>query len=172
MAVLLDARHCAPRAAHMSSSLHELSLSRRIEAPPELVYRAWTEPELVRQWFTPRPWTTPVVELDVRPGGSSYILMRGPGGEEQPCHGVYLEVVPGRRLVFTDAWTRAWEPSAKPFLTGIITFDDEGPATRYTARVRHWSAVDMEAHEKMGFHPGWGAATDQLESLLRALQVR
>lgn len=156
----------------MTPELHELSLTRRIEAPRELLFRAWTEPELLKLWFTPRPWTTPVVELDVRPGGSSYILMRGPAGEEQPCHGVYLEVVPGRRLVFTDAWTRAWEPSAKPFLTGIITFDDEEDATLYTARVRHWSAADREAHEKMGFHQGWGAATDQLEALVRTLQAR
>lgn len=111
-----------------------------------------------------------MVELDVRPGGSSFILMRGPDGEEFPNRGVYLEVVPNARLVFTDAYVNsAWEPAEKPFMTGIITFADEGAGTRYTARVRHWSAGDRATHEQMGFHEGWGKATDQLEALLRGV---
>lgn len=148
---------------------HELTLTRLIDATPDKLFRAWTEPELIKQWFTPRPWTTPVVETDVRPGGSSYILMRGPNGEEFPNRGVYLEVVRNERLVFTDAYTRAWEPAEKPFMTGIITFAAEGGKTRYHARVLHWSAADREAHEKMGFHEGWGKATDQLEQLVAGL---
>lgn len=85
-----------------------------------------------------------------------------------PNRGVYLDVVPNERLVFTDAYVRAWEPSEKPFMTGILTFErtPEGK-TKYTARVRHWTTEDREAHEKMGFHPGWDIATDQLEALLR-----
>jgi len=148
---------------------HELTLTRLIDAPRELLFRAWTEPELLKRWFTPRPWTTPVVEADVRPGGKSYVLMRGPDGEEQPCHGVYLEVVPGRRLVFTDAFTEAWLPSSKPFFVCVVTFDDEAGKTRYTAVARHWTAADKGAHEAMGFHAGWNAATDQLEALVREL---
>lgn len=148
---------------------HELILTRLIDAPREKLFRAWTEPELLKRWFTPRPWTTPVVETDVRPGGSSYILMRGPDGNEFPNRGVYLEVVRNERIVFTDAYTAAWEPSGKPFMTGIITFEDAGGKTRYTARVRHWSEADREAHEKMGFHEGWGKATDQLEALVAKL---
>ena len=69
------------------------------------------------------------------------------------------------RLVFTDAYTKAWEPSEKPFLTGIVTFEDEGGKTRYTARALHWTAADREAHEKMGFHEGWGQCADQLAAL-------
>ena len=150
----------------------DLVLERVVPVSPKKVWAAWTKPEHLMKWFCPKPWSVSSCELDVRPGGICRTVMRSPEGEDFPNLGCYLDVVDGRRLVFTDAWTRAWEPSAKPFLTGIITFDDEGPATRYTARVRHWSAVDMEAHEKMGFHPGWGAATDQLEALLRALQQR
>jgi uncharacterized protein YndB with AHSA1/START domain len=144
----------------------ELSLTRLIEAPRERLYRAWTQPDLLQRWFTPRPWTTPVVELDVRPGGSSHIVMRGPDGSEFPNDGVYLEVVPNAKLVFTDAYTRAWEPADKPFMTGIITFADEAGGTRYTARVLHWTEADREAHEQMGFHDGWGKATDQLVALV------
>jgi uncharacterized protein YndB with AHSA1/START domain len=149
---------------------NELVLTRIIDAPPSLLYRCWTEPELIKQWFTPRPWTTPVVEADVRPGGSCSILMRGPAGEEFPNRGVYLDVVTNERIVFTDAYTSAWELSAKPFFTSIVTFEamPDGK-TLYTARARHWSAADRENHEKMGFHEGWGAAADQLEALLKTI---
>jgi len=144
----------------------ELVLSRIIDAPPHKVYRAWTEPDLLRQWFAPAPFTTPVAELDVRPGGANRIVMRSAEGHEFPNRGVYLEVVPNERLVFTDAYTEAWQPSGKPFMTVILTFEDEGGRTRYTARVRHWTAEDRETHEKMGFHQGWGQCADQLAALV------
>lgn len=147
----------------------ELVLERIIDAPRELLYRAWTEPELMKQWFTPPPWTVSHAELDVRPGGANLIIMRGPEGQEMPNRGVYLEVVPNERLVFTDAFVRAWEPSEKPFMTGILTFEDLGGKTRYTALVRHFTAEDCKTHETMGFHAGWGKATDQLEELARSL---
>jgi len=148
---------------------YELTLTRLIDAPPEKLFRAWTEPELMKEWFTPRPWTTPVVETDVRPGGSSYVLMRGPDGEEFANRGVYLEVVKNKRLVFTDAYTSAWQPSGKPFMTAIVEFESEGGKTRYTARALHWSEADRDAHLKMGFHEGWGKAADQLEALVKKL---
>ncbi|TAJ24128.1 MAG: polyketide cyclase, partial [Reyranella sp.] len=144
----------------------ELVLTRLIDAPREKLYRAWTDPELLKQWFAPKPWTTPFVELDVRPGGSGLFVMRSPEGQDMPNHGTYLEVVPNERLVSTDAFTRAWEPSAKPFMLLIVTFEDEGGKTRYTARVRHWTVEDKEAHEKMGFHEGWGICADQLTALV------
>lgn len=148
------------------ASDRELVLTRLIDAPREKLFRAWTEPELMKQWFTPRPWTTPVIEVDLRPGGSNLIVMRGPDGTEFPNRGVYLEIVKNERLVFTDAYTKAWEPSEKPFFTGIITFEDEGGKTRYTARAVHWTVADREAHEKMGFHEGWGLCADQLAELV------
>jgi uncharacterized protein YndB with AHSA1/START domain len=140
-------------------------LSRIINAPRAKVYRAWTDASVLPQWFAPLPWTTPFAQLDVRAGGSSVVTMRSPEGQDFPNSGVYLEVVPNEKLVFTDAYTKAWEPSAKPFMTVILTFEDAGPGkTKYTARVLHWSVADREAHEKMGFHPGWGLCTEQLEA--------
>ena len=151
------------------SADRELVLTRLIAAPREKLYRAWTEPELLKQWFAPKPYTTPKAELDLRPGGANLIVMRGPDGKDMPNRGVYLEVVPNRRLVATDAYARAWEPSDKPFMTMILSFDDEGGGTRYTALVRHWTAADREAHEKMGFHHGWGLCADQLAALVAKL---
>lgn len=149
----------------------ELSLTRVIDAPAELLFRAWTEPALIVRWFTPEPWTTVSAQTDPRPGGSSLIVMRSPAPDSRdfPNRGVYLEVVKNRRLVFTDAFVHAWEPSCKAFMVGTITFDDLGGRTRYSARVQHWSAEDRDAHEKMGFHPGWGKATDQLAALVATL---
>ena len=144
----------------------ELVLTRLIDAPRSKLFRAWTDPELLKQWFVPRPWTVARAEVDVRPGGANLIVMRSPEGQEFPNRGVYLEVVPDRRLVFTDAYTSAWQPSQRPFMTGIVTFDDEAGQSRYTARVLHWSVADREAHEKMGFHEGWGQCADQLAELV------
>jgi uncharacterized protein YndB with AHSA1/START domain len=151
------------------TSDRELVLTRLIDAPRTKVFKAWTDPELLKQWFAPLPYTTPVAELDVRPGGANLIVMRDPQGNDLPNRGVYLEVVENERLVFTDAYTKAWEPSRKPFMTVIITLEDEGGKTRYTARVQHWTAADRETHEKMGFHRGWGQCTDQLAALVAKL---
>ena len=144
----------------------DLILTRLIDAPPEKVYRAWTDAELLKQWFAPLPWTTPFAELDVRPGGTNSIVMRSPEGNDMPNSGVYLEVVPNERLVVTDAYTSAWEPSEKPFMTLILTFENLDGKTKYTALVRHWTVADRETHETMGFHTGWGICTDQLTALV------
>ena len=147
----------------------ELVLTRLIDAPPEKLFRAWTDPKLIVKWFTPPPYKTIHAETDVRPGGASLIVMQSPEGQEMPNRGVYLEVIPNRKIVATDAFTSAWEPSEKPFMVITLTFENEGGKTRYTARAQHWSAEDKEAHEKMGFHEGWGVATDQLEALAKTI---
>ena len=94
------------------------------------------------------------------------IVMRSPEGKEFPGRGVYLEVVKNSRLVFTDAFTKAWEPSDKPFMLVELTFEGQAGLTKYTARVRHWSIADREAHEKMGFHQGWVTCAEQLATLV------
>src|SRR3546814_7253425 len=71
-------------------------LSMTLDAPRANVWRCWTEPDLLKQWFAPAPWTTPEAEMDVRPGGASRIVMRSPEGQDMPCRGVYLEVAPKR----------------------------------------------------------------------------
>jgi|HubBroStandDraft_2_1064218.scaffolds.fasta_scaffold194717_2 uncharacterized protein YndB with AHSA1/START domain len=155
--------------AHAAPTDRDLMLTRTINSSREKLYRAWSDPELLKQWFAPLPYTTPIAEIDLRPGGSSLIVMRSPDGQEMPNRGVYLEVKKNERLVFTNAYTSAWEPSEKPFMTVILTFEDEGGKTKYTALVRHWTVADREAHEKMGFHKGWGQCTDQLEALVAKL---
>jgi uncharacterized protein YndB with AHSA1/START domain len=150
---------------------HELVLTRLIDAPRAKLFRCWTEPALLKQWFAPAPVTTPVAEVDLRVGGACRIVMRTPDGNDIPCPGTYLEVVPDRKLVFSDAYTGDWMPktNSKPFMTAIITFDDEAGKTRYTATVRHWSADDKKTHEQMGFHDGWAKCADQLAALAKTI---
>jgi uncharacterized protein YndB with AHSA1/START domain len=149
-----------------SAQGRDLVLTRLIAAPRAKLFKAWTDPALMKQWFAPRPWTTPVVETDPRPGGAIYIVMRGPDGQEFPNRGVYLEVVENARLVSTDAFVKAWEPAEKPFMTLELTFEDQGGTTKYTARARHWTVADREAHEAMGFHQGWAICAEQLAALV------
>ncbi len=150
---------------------YELSLTRLIDAPREILFRARTEPDLLMQWFCPKPWTVSSAKLDVWPGGANVIVMRSPDGEETPNRGVYLDVVENERIVFTDAFTEAWVPSEKAFMVGTITFENEGGKTRYTAHVQHWSEEDLKAHEELGFHEGWSMATDQLAELAATLST-
>lgn len=149
---------------------HELVLVREFDAPRAKIYKAWTDAELMKEWFVPKPWSLAEATLDVRPGGSSLIVMQDPDGNKYPNAGVYLELIENEKIVFTDAYTSAWVPSEKPFFTAVILLEDLGNGrTKYTAKALHWRAEDKEAHEKMGFHEGWGLAADQLAELLKRI---
>lgn len=159
-------------AAHDSGAARELSLTREIDAPPALVYKAWTEH--LAEWFAPKPMITRLIDVDVRAGGRFQFTMTDPNsGAEYPCDGVFLEVVPNRRIVSTDAFKPGWQPSDKAFMVAVTTFDDLGNGkTLYTARARHWTDEDLKAHEEMGFHQGWGQVADQLVELVRQLKAK
>ena len=140
----------------------DLVLERVVDVPPELVWIAWTKPEHLKKWFTPAPWTVTACEIDLRPGGIFSTTMRSPEGQEFPNVGCYLEVVPQKRLVFTDALLPGYRPAQNPFMTAIIAIEPHGSGTRYTATALHHDAAARKKHEEMGFHQGWGAALDQL----------
>ncbi|MDB4988964.1 MAG: putative glutathione S-transferase-related transrane protein [Myxococcaceae bacterium] len=148
---------------------HELVLTRLLDASAEKLYRCWTEPALLKQWFVPKPYTISSVELDLRPGGASNIVMRSPEGRDIPNPGVYLEIVPNRKLVFSDAFGPGWVPAGQPFMVAQVTFEPEGTKTRYIAHARHWTAEAKAQHEAMGFHQGWSTCADQLEALAKTL---
>ena len=148
----------------------ELVLTRIIDVPADKLFKCWTTPERMHEWFCPKPWYVSRAELDVRTGGSSLIVMNGPNGEEVANPGIYLEVVPNKRIVFTDAFTSAWAPSQKPFMVGIVEFEDLGDGTtRYTATARHWSVEDRKTHEQMGFQEGWGIVADQMAEVAKTM---
>jgi uncharacterized protein YndB with AHSA1/START domain len=145
---------------------HELSITRLIDAPRTEVFRAWTEPELLKQWWGPHGMTTPECEMQLWVGGVFRTLMRAPDGTQYPNQGVFLEILAPRRLVFTDAFGENWVPAAKAFMTAVIELEDIQGKTRYTARALHWNAADCQAHEEMGFHTGWNQSLDRLVQLV------
>jgi uncharacterized protein YndB with AHSA1/START domain len=142
-----------------------LSVTTFIAAPPDKVWHVMTQRQ--EDWWCPRPWTIEIIEQDWRPGGRSAIIMRGPDGEEEPHEGVFLEVVPGRRFISTDAFRAGWVP-AGPFMVGTWEIAPEGTGTRYTASARHWTDEACERHEAMGFDEGWSTCAAQLKDVCEA----
>ncbi len=142
----------------------DLTLERVIDATPQAVFDAWIDPAKLPQWWGPHGMTTPVCEIDARPGGLFRTVMRAPDGAEYPTQGVFLLLAPGRRLVFTDAFDPDWRPSAKPFFTADVRFEDLDGKTRLTAFARHWTVEDRETHERMGFANGWAQTLERLDA--------
>jgi uncharacterized protein YndB with AHSA1/START domain len=148
----------------------DLKLERIVEAPRELLWKAWTEPEHLKKWFAPRPWQMVECEIDLRPGGMFRTVMRSPEGQDFPGVGCYLEVVENERLVWTDALGPGYRPAVKAFFTAILTLEDHGTGTRYIARALHKDEADRKTHEDMGFIEGWGQCLDQLLELIAKMK--
>jgi len=148
------------------SALHELKVTRHIDAPRDVVWQAFTE--RMAEWWCPKPWTTEIVACDMRPGGRSAMVMRGPDGEESPMEGVFLEVRPAVLVVFTDAFAAGWLPQG-PFFVGTMTFEDDGAGTLYTGSARHWTEEAYKQHQAMGFEQGWGVVADQLAAVAEGM---
>ena len=154
-------------------SSFSLDIERVLNAPVDKLWRCWTEPELLKQWFCPRPWQVTEALMELRPSGRFAVVMNGPDGEEARMTGVYLQIEWDKRIVFTNAFREPWVPSEKAFMVGDIRFDAmSDDRTRYRACAHHWTAEDMKTHEAMGFHAGWNQAADQLEELARSLLPR
>lgn len=145
----------------------DLILERTVDVRPEVVWRAWTQPEHVKQWFTPKPWETIACEIDLRPGGRFSTTMRSPDGTEFPNVGCYLEIVPNRKLAWTDALLPGFRPSLEPFMSAVILLEPDGSGTRYTAIALHANAEARRKHEEMGFLDGWSTALDQLVAYMK-----
>lgn len=152
-----------------ASSDRDLAIERFVAAPPERLWAGWTTPDLLVQWFTPAPWVTLEAEVDLRPGGVFRTVMQGPDGERNEGDGCVLEVVPGRRFVWTSALGPGFRPvhddEGFPF-TAVIEFEPQDGGTRYRATVRHATPADAATHAEMGFESGWNAALDQLVALV------
>lgn len=146
----------------MSSENYQLSITRHIAAPPEKVWSIMTE--RFSEWWCPVPWRAELDSVEWCSGGRFDTTMYGPDGEVITSCGVLLEVTPGKRMVFTDAMDRDWQPQG-PFMIGIMALEAEAGGTRYTASSRHWTKESMVQHEQMGFTEGWSAVAEQLAKL-------
>jgi uncharacterized protein YndB with AHSA1/START domain len=149
----------------------DLVITRRLDVPRALVWRAWTDPVHLKEWWCPKPWTTEVKAFDFVPGGAFHTLMTGPDGDTSDNPGAFLEIVPQAKIVFTSALVGGWRPAASPWMpmTAIITMADEGAGTRYVATVMHPDEATRAKHAEMGFADGWSICIDQLATFARAL---
>lgn len=152
----------------------DLVLERMLDLPPERVWAAWTEPDLLVRWFTPAPWRTVECVVDLRPGGRFDTTMQSPEGDRYPNGGAYLVVEPERLLVFTSTMTEDFRPAPPsngaddlPFTARIELTPTSDGGTHYRAVAIHPTAELASKHREMGFHDGWGAALDQLVALVR-----
>ncbi|BAQ18629.1 VOC family protein [Methyloceanibacter caenitepidi] len=141
-----------------------------LDAPRSAVWRCWTEPDLLKQWFCPKPWQVSEADFDLRPGGRMNTVMVGPDGTRMDNTGIWLEIVSGKRLTFTDAYSEGFVPRESSFMTGYVALSDApGQRTTMVWGARHSKAADKQAHLEMGFQRGWSAAAAQLEELARSL---
>lgn len=156
----------------------DLVLERILDAPVDLVWKAYTDPDHLKRWFAPRPYEISECELDLRPGGIFRIRMVGPDGFDtgHGNAGCVLEVVERSRLVWTSALGPGYRPAemgegCESFpMTAIISFADAGEGrTRYRAVALHRNETDRDLHDKMGFQDGWGTTAAQLEELAKTL---
>ncbi|MBK6458975.1 MAG: SRPBCC family protein [Gemmatimonadetes bacterium] len=151
---------------------YDLEISRVLRVPRALVWKAWSDPAHLKEWWCPKPWTTEVRAFDLRPGGAFHTFMRGPDGGTSDNPGAFLEVVPQSRLVWTSALLEHWRPAADPWMpmTAYINLSDEGEHTRYVATVLHKDKATRDQHEAMGFFDGWGTCITQLEQFAASLR--
>lgn len=149
----------------------DLTFERTVDVATAQIWRAWTEPEQIKRWFTPAPWRTIACSLDLRPGGSFYTVMQSPEGEEFHNAGCYLEVLAPHRLVWTNALAPGFRPAAIPpgefAMTAIIELAEHAGGTRYRATVLHENPAARAQHAAMQFEAGWGKALDQLVALVK-----
>lgn len=150
----------------------DLSITRAIRAPRALVWKAWSDPEHLKHWWCPKPWTTEVLAFDFRPGGGFHTFMRGPDGDTSDNPGSFLEIVPQTRIVMTSCLVGDWRPAPDVWLpfSAVISLADEGKGTRYTATCLHKDRAGRDQHEQLGFYEGWGICITQLDEYALSLR--
>lgn len=142
----------------------DLSFTRVLAAPRRLIWDCWTQAAHIPHFFVPAPHKVTAVEIDLRVGGR-FNTRFDVDGQVIDNKGVYLEVVPTEKLVFSDSHTEGWKPAADPFMTAILLFADAPDGgTIYTAIARHRSEDACKTHRDMGFFDGWGTVATQLET--------
>jgi uncharacterized protein YndB with AHSA1/START domain len=147
-----------------TDTLPEVTIKRTFNAPRAVVFKAWTDPKQLGQWFGPKGFDNPVCEADARPGGKLKIHMRGPDGAIYPCLGTFHEVVEPERLVFTS---QAVEDDGTVLIEArnTVTFADVGGKTLLTLNARVVKVTGMGAQYVKGMEQGWGQSFDKLEAM-------
>jgi uncharacterized protein YndB with AHSA1/START domain len=147
----------------------DLTLQRVIRAPRKAVWRAWTDPDQLAQWWIPAPTVTRVDRLEVRPGGAFVTRMSDDGVEFVPhMDALFLVVDEYERIAFTNAVDSRWRPTRPDPIAMVaeILLADHPTGTDYRVIVRHGDPASRARHEEIGFFEGWGSVTGQLAALV------
>ena len=154
----------------------ELVITRILDAPRELVWKAWTEPELMMQWWAPKTFTAPSIKLDLRVGGEYLVCMLSPEGKDYWSKGTYKEIVPGQRLVLTDSFADdkgnivpatyyGMSPEFPLESVVTVTFDENDGRTKLTLRYDDVSSIPESDLTDM--QQGWNEMLDKLADFLK-----
>lgn len=154
-----------------------LAISRMFEAPREKVWKAWTDPALVKRWWGPKNYTSPLCKIDLRVGGSYLFGMRSPEGKDYWSAGVYQEIAPPERLVFTDAFadkTGKYVPASEYGMAGdwpmelLITLDFQEREGKTEMALRHFGIPEGEMKEMT--KAGWNQSFDKFAAVLKQIR--
>jgi len=154
-----------------STSDREIVFEREFNAPRNMVFKAWTEPERLTHWWGPTDWTLPVCNIDLRPGGVWHYCMRGPNGEESWGKATYSEIVEPVRLVYTDAFSDAAGNvnEAMPQMEITVTFAEGAGKTNVTMRALAASAEQVKQLLGMGMEEGMKQTWARLDAYLASI---
>ena len=153
----------------------ELTITHDFDAPREVVWKAWTDPDMFMQWWGPKEFTTPVSKIDLRVEGEYFNCMRSPDGQDFCSNGVYREIVEPERLVMTDSFADKEGNTVPATHYGMgadfpmemqirVTFEEEGNKTKLT--LNHSDVTNLSETELSDMRQGWNESLDKLAELL------
>ncbi len=154
-----------PQTADTLADDFVLSITRRLDAPRELVFKVWSQPEHLARWWGPKDFTLPSCQMDFRPGGAFRFTMRGANGKDHTLQGVYREIVPPERLSFSWRWVDEAEDCAGPETQVTVTLESQGNKTLLTLHQARFDTVS--ARDSHG--EGWGESLDRLTDYVGGL---
>ncbi|HTZ93214.1 MAG TPA: SRPBCC family protein [Streptosporangiaceae bacterium] len=143
----------------------QILITREFDAPPHLVYRAWTTPELIKRWWAGDRGEVTSAEVDLRPGGRWRYVMTASGGFEVAFHGEYQEIVPAERIVCTEVFEGMPDAAA----VSTVTFTDRDGRTTLSVLVQHQTRENRDAHVNSGMEGGMQESMSHLEEVARSL---
>jgi uncharacterized protein YndB with AHSA1/START domain len=152
----------------------EIVVERRFKAPRTLMFQVFTQPEHLKRWWAPQPYTIPVCTIDLRPGGIWHYCMRSPQGQDYWARSVYNEIVPPEKLVYTSTFAdeHANPIAGMPEHLTIVTFSEKASKTHVTARIQFVSAAALKVAVDMGMAQGMSMTWDYLVGYVQELQAK
>jgi uncharacterized protein YndB with AHSA1/START domain len=149
----------------------EIVMERQFNAPRTLMFQVFTQPEHLKRWWAPQPYTIPVCTIDLRPGGIWHYNMHSPEGQDHWARSVYNEIVPPEKLVYTSTFAdeHANPIAGMPEHLTTMTFTEEASKTHVTARIQFVSAADLKVAVDMGMVQGMSMTWEYLAGYVQEL---